>query len=89
MNPLRLTLLVAGGRRGARSGNLGANWMIAEADPRIRALLVERLATLAPLVGLVASPILEEVAVRLFLMSGMAWVVSRVTARRGLTFGSR
>ena len=66
--------------------NLAANWTIAAADPRIRALLVERMATLAPLDALLASPILEEVAVRLFLMSAMAWAVLRVTKRRGLAF---
>jgi hypothetical protein len=66
--------------------NLAANWVIAAGDPRLRALLVERIATLEPLEALVASPIIEEVAVRLFLMSAMAWIVSRFTQRAALAF---
>jgi hypothetical protein len=66
--------------------NLAANWVIAEANPTLRALLVERIATLEPLDGLVAAPIVEEVAVRLFHMSTMAWVVFRLTKRAGLAF---
>ena len=86
VNRLRLTLLSLA--VGATLGlcNLAANWTIAAADPRIRAVLVERMATLAPLDALIASPIVEEVAVRLFLMSAMAWVVLRVTKRTGVAF---
>lgn len=68
--------------------NLAANWMIAEAHPAFRALLVERTATVAALNGLIASPLLEEIAVRLFLMSTMAWVVYRLTQRAGLAFAT-
>ncbi len=66
--------------------NLAANWTIAQADPALRAMLVERTATVAPRVGLVAAPLVEEIGVRLFLMSAMAWVVFRVTNRAGLAF---
>lgn len=66
--------------------NLAANWLIAALDLRLRALLVERMATLEPLEAVVASPLMEEVAVRLFLMSVMAWVVFRFTKRAGLAF---
>lgn len=66
--------------------NLAANWVIAEADPRLRALLVERMATINPLDAVLAAPLVEEVAVRLFLMSAMALVVSRFTSRPGLAF---
>jgi hypothetical protein len=66
--------------------NLAANWMIAEADPALRTLLVERMTRLEPRVALIASPATEEVAVRLFLMSGLAWVVSRFTNRARLGF---
>lgn len=66
--------------------NLAANWLIAQLDPAIRAALVERMATLAPMNALIASPIVEEVAVRLFLMSAIAWAVSRFTKRVGLAF---
>jgi hypothetical protein len=37
--------------------NLAANWVIAEAEPRLRALLAERMATLDPREAVVASPI--------------------------------
>lgn len=66
--------------------NLAANWMIAESNTVLRALLVERMTTLEPRVALIMSPTTEEVVVRLFLMSGIAWVVSRLTRRGGLTF---
>jgi hypothetical protein len=66
--------------------NLGANWSIAQIDPDVRALLVQRMATLQPLEGLLASPLVEEVAVRLFLMSVLAWVVFRFTGRATLAF---
>lgn len=59
--------------------NLTANWFIANAHPTIRELLVQRITTVEPLVAIVAAPLMEEVAVRLFLMSVIAWVVSRFT----------
>jgi hypothetical protein len=68
--------LVAGTAVGL--ANLAANWAIASADPALRALLTERMATLAPSNAVIASPLVEEVAVRLFLMSAMVWVVFRV-----------
>lgn len=70
--------------------NLGANWLIAERDPSLRALLVTRFKTLAlrPIEGLVSAPLIEEVAVRLLVMSVMAWVVLRVTRRPTLAFAS-
>ena len=64
--------------------NLAANWAIAQAHPTLRTLLVQRLATLDPIDAVLASPLVEEVAVRLFLMSAVAWVVSRFTRRAGL-----
>lgn len=67
-------------------GNLLANRAIAEADPTLRALLVQRFATLDPLDAVIASPLVEEIAVRLFLMSVMAWIVSRFTKRATATF---
>ncbi len=81
---LALLSLVIGAALGL--ANLAANWAIAQAHPTIRALLVERMVTLAPLTGLVASPLVEEVALRLFLMSVMAWVVFRFTKRSTLAF---
>ena len=66
--------------------NLWANWLIASAYPTLRALLIERFRTLSPITGLVASPLVEEVLVRLFLMSAIAWAVSRVTQRPSVIF---
>jgi membrane protease YdiL (CAAX protease family) len=68
------------------AANLLANRLIAESDPTIRVLLAERMTTLKPVVGIVAAPIVEEVGVRLFLMSAVAWIVWRVTKRAGLAF---
>lgn len=82
----RLAILSLAVGTGLGLANLTANWLIAEADPTLCALLVERMATLAPLDGLVASPLVEEVAVRLFLMSGIAWMVFRLTQRTQLAF---
>jgi hypothetical protein len=82
----RLALLSLGAGMVLGIANLGANVMIAEAHPQFRALLVERTATLAPVVGVVASPLVEEIAVRLFLMSTMAWIVLRLTKRAALAF---
>ena len=66
--------------------NLAANWLIAQRDPAIRMLLVERMATLDPVDGLITSPIVEEIAVRLFLLSAIAWLARRVTRRSGVAF---
>jgi membrane protease YdiL (CAAX protease family) len=66
--------------------NLAANWLIAAADPALREVMVERVATVAPVVGVVAAPIVEEVALRLFLMSAIAWVASRLTHRTTMAF---
>lgn len=66
--------------------NLAANWAIAQSHPALRALLVERMTTLQPLVGLIAAPLVEEITVRLFLMSVIAWIVFSTTGRAGLAF---
>ena len=66
--------------------NLAANWLIAQRDPAIRTLLVERIATLNPVDGLITSPIVEEISVRLFLMSAVAWIAHHFTRRSGVAF---
>jgi Type II CAAX prenyl endopeptidase Rce1-like len=66
--------------------NLAANWIIANRDPTLRALLAERFKTLPLLEGLIASPVMEEVAVRLFLMSAVAWIASRWIKRPAAVF---
>jgi len=75
----RFTLLALGGGIGLGLANLAANWLIASAHPAIRELLVQRLTTMDPWVAVVSAPLTEEVSVRLFLMSAIAWIVSRVT----------
>ncbi len=82
----RLALLSLAAGTGLGVANLAANKAIAAMDPGLRALMVERMATLAPLEGLIASPLIEEIAVRLFLMSAIAWIVFRVTKRATLAF---
>jgi hypothetical protein len=57
--------------------NLAANWAITEADPALRALLVERIKAKEPWEVLVTGPMMEEVVFRLFVMSVMAWLVYR------------
>ncbi len=66
--------------------NLAANWAITEADPALRALLVERIMAKEPWEVLVTGPMTEEVVFRLFVMSVMGWLVYRNTKREGLAF---
>jgi membrane protease YdiL (CAAX protease family) len=82
----RLALLSLAAGTGLGFANLAANWAIAAAHPTLRSLLARRLTNLDPLVGIVVAPIVEEVAVRLFLMSAIAWIVSRFTTRTELAF---
>lgn len=68
--------------------NLAANRGIAEADPVLRTLLVERMARLdpRPWEAMFAGPITEEVVFRLFVMSVIAWVAYRVTKSANVAF---
>lgn len=66
--------------------NLGANWVIADHDPALRELLLRRFALVRPIEAIVAAPLTEEVMVRLFLMSVIAWIVWRFTSRLETTF---
>ena len=83
---LRLAVLAVAAGIGLGLANLAANWLIASAHPAIRELLVQRFTTLSPLVGVVSAPLVEEVAVRLFLMSAIAWLVSRFTRKPAAVF---
>jgi hypothetical protein len=83
----RLALLSLGVGTALGVANLGANAAIAAVDPAVRALLAERMASIGWVTAVISAPPVEEVAVRLFLMSGIAWVVSRFTDRTGLVFG--
>lgn len=79
--PGRSALLAIAAGAALGLANLAANWLIASVDPALRELLVRRFTTMDPLVAVVAAPLREEVVFRLFLMSAIAWMVSRVTAR--------
>lgn len=67
-------------------GNLAANWLIAQAHPVLDALLERRVTTLDPWIAIVGAPIVEEIALRLFLLSALVWILMRVTRRAGLAF---
>ena len=87
-NRARLSLLALAAGAGLGLANLAANWLIASTHPTLRALLVQRFTTMDPLVAVIAAPFGEEVTVRLFLMSAIAWVVSRVTKNPSLVFAA-
>ncbi len=59
--------------------NLGANWLIASYHPTLRALLLRRFASIGAIDAIVAAPLMEEVLVRLCLMSVIAWIVWQLT----------
>lgn len=82
----RIALLSLAWGAGLGVANLGANLALAQADPALRELMAERIASVAPVTGLLAAPVVEEIALRLFFMSVIAWVVSRFTRRPGLIF---
>jgi len=81
---LLLLALAVGGVAGV--GNLAANAALASLDPAIRAVLLERFARLDPMTAIVGAPLVEEVALRLFVMSAIGWVVSRFTSRGNTVF---
>ncbi len=83
---LRLTLLALAVGVSFGLANLAANWAIAQADPRLRTLMFERFAAIEPIVAVVVAPIREEVVLRLFLMSVIAYVASRLTSRAAVVF---
>lgn len=85
---LRLGALSLAVGAGVGLVNLAANRGIAEADPALRTLLVERMARLdpRPWEALFAGPITEEVVFRLFVMSVIGWVACRLTKSANVAF---
>lgn len=83
----RLAVLAVAAGAALGLANLAANWAIAESDPALRRLLTERFARIGAIEPVVAAPLMEEVGVRLFLMSALAWAVFRLTARATLALG--
>ena len=84
----RFAMLALAAGVGLGLANLAANWLIASVHPTLRALLIRRLTTMDPLVAVIAAPIGEEVGVRLFLMSVIAWLVSRFTKNPSIVFAA-
>ncbi|QQS45159.1 MAG: CPBP family intramembrane metalloprotease [Acidobacteriota bacterium] len=59
--------------------NLTANYTVASLDSRTYVRMSEMYARASPWSGVFANPLLEEIGFRLFLMGGIAWLLSRST----------
>ena len=66
--------------------NLMANYAIASLDPTIHAQMSTEFAKFSGWGIVVSGPLIEEIVVRLFLMSVIAWLVSRHTDDRRAVF---
>jgi membrane protease YdiL (CAAX protease family) len=67
-------------------GNLAANYAIASLDPTIHAQMTEQWARFSAWSAVFAGPMVEEIAYRLVIMGGTAWVVWRFTHDGRLVF---
>lgn len=59
--------------------NITANYTVASLDSRTDVRMSETYARASPWSGVFANPLLEEIGFRLFLMGGIAWLLSRST----------
>ena len=66
--------------------NLIANYSVASLDSRIYVRMSEMYARSSAWTGVFANPLLEEIGFRLFLMGGIAWLLSRSTDDRRTVF---
>ncbi|HEU4881645.1 MAG TPA: CPBP family intramembrane glutamic endopeptidase [Longimicrobium sp.] len=66
--------------------NLGVNVAMGAAHPSIHQALRERLTTVPPERSMFAAPVLEEIAFRLFLLSVVVWLLTRVTRKPRISF---
>jgi membrane protease YdiL (CAAX protease family) len=66
--------------------NLTANYSVASLDSRIYVRMSEMYARSSAWSGVFANPLLEEIGFRLFLMGGIAWLLSRSTGDRRRVF---
>ncbi len=66
--------------------NLGVNYGMAVWDARIYEQMVARWAKFSPWSVVIAEPIMEEIAYRLVLLSGLAWLIARFTDDRRTIF---
>jgi membrane protease YdiL (CAAX protease family) len=76
---VRMTVLAVAVGVALGMANLLANLSLAMVDASIRAMLVDRFATLSPWGSILAAPVVEEIAMRLVLMSAVAWIAARFT----------
>ena len=84
---VRLALLSLAMGTAVGVANLAANWAIGASHPALRTLLAERMTRIGFVTAVIAAPLVEEIVVRLVLMSAIAWLVSRMTRRAGLILG--
>ena len=68
------------------AANLAVNYGMAVIDPVIRDQMVTRWALFDPWSVVVTGPIMEEIAYRLVMLSGLAWIVARFTKDRQTIF---
>lgn len=59
--------------------NLGANWTMATLNATIYEQMVTRWAEFSAWSVVISAPVMEEIAYRLVLLSGLAWVIARFT----------
>lgn len=76
--------LILGGLLG--SANLGVNFGLASVSPVLHQLLVERFGQISPWASVVAAPVVEEIAFRLFFLSAVALVAARFVEDRRVVF---
>ncbi|MCY3927247.1 MAG: CPBP family intramembrane metalloprotease [Acidobacteria bacterium] len=76
---LRLAALALGLGVAFGVANLGANYGMAVADSTIYEQMVARWSQFSSLSAVVKGPIMEEIAFRLGLLSGLAWLTARFT----------
>lgn len=82
----RLVALTLGLGIGLGAANLAANYGMAMFDSAIHEQMVTRWAEFSPWSIVIAGPIMEEIAFRLVLLSGLAWIVARFTDNRRAIF---
>ena len=82
----KLAALAVGAGIGFGVANLGINYGMAALDTNIYEQMVTRWAEFSAWSVVVSGPIIEEIAFRLVLLSGLAWIVARFTDDRPTIF---
>lgn len=78
----RLAALSLGAGVALGIANLGTNYGLALLDATIYEQMITRWANFSRWSVVLAEPIMEEILYRLFLLSGLAWIISRFTSDR-------